>query len=226
MTGAKRFFTLIPILAAIVWLGSAAVKEGLADDLVDDAGKEMGTWLASRSPPGRETMAWVGADLNRAALLSPKDPKAQELLGALKLRSLDRPEYIDQAVVHYRSALAFRPTSPYTWANIAQAEYHRGNTAKDFEFALQRAAALGPAEPEVQRTVVNYGLAVWDEVTPSTRNAIAQMIREGGRRNALEMLQFGERRGRLGLVCSHLADSPRRADSTWHQLCPSTEATS
>jgi hypothetical protein len=88
------------------------------------------------------------------------------------------------------------------------------------------AVKLAPYEPEVQRDVVNYGLAVVDEVKPETRAAIERALAVGMKRNAPEMLQISARRGRLGAACRHLDGVPRPAASKWTQLCQSMEATS
>jgi hypothetical protein len=226
VTNAVRFVVTVPAAAVLVWCAAIATQQGRTDDILDDAGKEMGTWLASRSQPGEQTMGWVQEDLERAVKLQPSDPKSQELLGALKARRIERQEFLSESVVHFTNSLATRPTSPYTWANLAEVNYRMGKTTQEFENALRRASALGPAEPEVQRTVANLGLAVWNEVQPSTRAAIDRMVTEGIKRNPLEMLQIGERRGRLDVVCGHLKGAMRRPDSKWAQLCPSTEAIS
>jgi hypothetical protein len=226
LTSTVRFLVTVPAVAALVWCVAIATQQGRTDDILDDAGKEMGTWLASRSQPGEQTMGWVQEDLERAVKLQPQDPKSQELLGALKARRTEQQEFLRESVVHFTNSLATRPTSPYTWANLAEVKYRIGTTTQEFENALRRASELGPAEPEVQRVVADLGLAVWNEVQPSTRIAIERMVTEGIKRNPLEMLQIGERRGRLDVVCGHLKGATRRPDSKWVQVCPSTEATS
>ena len=63
-------------------------------------------------------------------------------------------EYLMEADVHFTTALGLRPTSPYTWSNLAAVRYRLGDTGPAFERALANAAAMGPQEPEVQRNVV------------------------------------------------------------------------
>ena len=119
-----------------------------------------------------------------------------------------------------------RPGSGYTWANLAAVKYRLGETDGVFETALVNAVKLAPYEPEVQRDVVNYGLAVMDEVKPETRAAIERALGAGMKRNAPEILQISARRGKLGAACRHLDGVPRPAASKWTQLCESMEATS
>jgi predicted Zn-dependent protease len=129
-----------------------------------------------------------------------------------------------QAVAAFTRALQHRPTWPYSWAGLVDALYRKGDTGQAFEAALQRTSQTGPWEPEVQRTVADYGLAVWNDVSPSTRSEIERMVANGMVRNAAEMLQISLRRGRLGVACAHLG-LPSRTDPKWIKLCQSTEAT-
>ncbi len=140
----------------------------------------MATWAASGAEPGAQTVAWIAADLERAREAAPGDPNIEEMLGALATRRIDRPEFLDEALVHLRRAVELRPTSPYTLAAIVEALYRKGDTGRMFEAALRHAAQLGPAEPEVQRTVADFGLAVWDAAGPDTRRAVED---DGYRRN-------------------------------------------
>ncbi|MGZ5572807.1 MAG: hypothetical protein ACXWF6_16920 [Usitatibacter sp.] len=224
MRHALRWAIAVPAAAGLGLLCVFVAQEGRSDAIAYNASVEMGTWSASHAQPGEQTWSWVRDDLNLAAKLDPKDPVVQDLLGALHASRHDRPEYISQAVVYFRNALEMRPTSPYTWANLAEAKYRLGDTGKEFEVALVRAAELGPSEPEVQRIVADFGLAVWDEAKPETRLVIDRMVAAGLRRNPPEMLQISGRRGRLQIACRHAASVPGSSQSKWSQLCLSTEA--
>ena len=214
-----RILVAAPAVAALLWLASVSFRTGEAAASVYDAEKEMGTWAASGAPPGPQTLSWVTADLERAQSVTPDDPEIEELLGELSGRRIDRPDFRDEALAHFSRAVALRPTSPYTWAAIADARYRKGDTGSAFETALRRAAELGPAEPEVQRTVVDLGLATWDEVGPATREAVERTVTGAMKRDAPEVLQIAGRRGRLAVACRHLADAPRRADAEGLKTC-------
>ena len=108
----------------------------------------------------------------------------------------------------------------------AAVDYRAGQTGTQFEHALTKAARLGPSEPAVQRIVADYGLAVWDEVGPGTREAVQAVVANGMRRNPKEMLQIAGRRGRLAVACRHIADAPPRGDRGWSKLCGSRETPS
>lgn len=215
-----------PVAALLAWLCIEAMRAGSAGAIVYDAATEMATWEASGAPPGAQTIAWVTADLERAQRMTPGDPQIDEMLGELARRRIDRADAIDDALAHFSRAVELRPASPYTWAAIVEARYHKGDIGPAFEAAVRRAADLGPSEPEVQRTVVDFGLATWDEIGPSTRQSIERMVTGAMRRDPGEILQIAERRGRLAVACRHLPDAPRRADSEWLITCRSREATS
>ena len=216
---AARLLVVAPAVAVLGWLAVESVRGGEAGSAVYGAAKEMDTWVASGAPPDPQTVSWVVADLERAQGATPDDPEIEELLGALAVHRTGRPGYLEKALAHFSRAVALRPTSPYTWAAIADARYRQGQTGSAFETALRHAAELGPAEPEVQRTVVDLGLATWDEVAPTTRTAVEKTISGAMQRDAGEVLQIAERRGRLAVACRHLSDAPRRVDPRWLSTC-------
>jgi cytochrome c-type biogenesis protein CcmH/NrfG len=221
-----RLLVVAPVVAALGWLAAESLRVGEAGSVVYDAGREMAAWAASGAPPDPRAVSRVAAELERAQAATPGDPEIEELLGELSVRRIDHPGFLDEAIAHLSRAIALRPTSPYTWAAIADARYRRGDTGPAFEAALRRAAELGPAEPEVQRTVVDLGLAVWQEEAPATRAAVEETIAGAMKRDAGEVLQIAERRGRLAVACRYIADAPRRVGSEELATCGRREATS
>ena len=224
-----RFALVIPAVAAIGWIGAMTVNAGIAGNYAFEVGQQIESAASRPSASMDQALELFHDRMLRAHELTPGDPAVRELLGILDVRRAvvhGSQEYLDEANVHFVEAIAARPTSPYTWTNFATARYAVGDTGPNFEFALQRAAELGPFEPEVQRDVALYGLAVWNEVAPATRRAIDSMVANGMRRDPARMMQIAERRGRLDVACSHLAGAPRQTDSKWVQRCNSMEATS
>ena len=160
-----------------------------------------------------------GRICERAERLRLRIPQPPELLGVLHLRRAGRAEYAELALEHFARALELRPSSPYTWANVAEARYRLGMTQAPFERILVVTQRLGPSEPETQRLVADLGLAMWDEIRPETQGAVAAAIGAGMRRNPLEMLQISERRGRLALACTHVPGDKRLRETKWVQVC-------
>jgi predicted Zn-dependent protease len=221
MQGAARIVVAVPMLLALAWLAFSADRLGTSESTVYRVAREMMTW---RTQPGRETVVWMKSDLDEALSRDRKNPSLQEMLGRLSLAGSREDPAADDAIRHFTNALQQRPTSPFTWASLAEALYRKGDTGPRFEHALQRAAETGPWEPEVQQTVADYGLAVWEDVSPSTRSAIERLVANGMVRNAPEILQISARRGRLGVACAHLGRS-KHTDPKWGQLCQSTGST-
>jgi len=215
----------LPLLAVLAFATSAAMSSFSADRLARGASLEMGTWLASGATPSTGGWESVRSDLVAASERLEDDPATHELLGILYAMRRGNAEYRQAADVHFKRALALRPSSPYTWANLAEVEYERGAPNRDIELAMGNAAWLGPGEPEVQRIVTDYGLALWDELPGDSRATVDRMLSAGLRRNPLEILRISERRGRLALACRHVVGIPSAPDQKWYQLCQSTEAT-
>lgn len=225
MDRGARIAMVVPATAALIGLSVLAYTMGNAETIAYGASREIDTWSATRSQPGIDTWMRVRADLHRAQRLSSGDPTVQELLGVLHARRASPQAFFEVALEHFVRALELRPTSPYTWANIAEARYQLGRTDSRFQELLVRAATLGPAEPEVQRTVADLGLAFWDEVSPVTRAAVERAIASGMRRNPVEMLQISQRRGRLEPACRHVEGNQRITDPKWVNLCESRRTT-
>lgn len=225
MAPAARLAIALAALAAAAGLCLGAIRDGIAGTAVYAAAREMSTWSASGNEPGEATVSWLAADLERAGRATPDDANIEELLASLSLRRIDRPQFLDEALAHYQRAVQLRPSSPYSWAGIAAVDYRKGDTGRAFQAALRHAAELGPAEPEVQRIVIDYGLAVWDEATPQTRAAIEKTITGAMKHDPWETLRLAERRGRLAVACRYAGDATRVVEPGWQRLCASREDT-
>lgn len=220
MRAIHRLLLVAPLLAGGAWAGVSAVQAAMAEDLLFDSSRELAAWEAGRLAPSDATRSSVLARLETAEDLYPSDPNAHELIGLVRLKGGHEADLVDAASRFSRS-LELRPVSPYTWANLAATKYRQGDTKAVFETALVNAVALGAAEPQVQRTVAFYGLAVLDEVAPRTREAIDRIVANGARRDPAEMLQIAQRRGRLDIACRHVAGARRQPDAKWSQICRS-----
>ena len=222
MRRAIRLVAIAPLLAGLGWTSAVAIELGTAGEVAFTVGNRIAALRASdASTP--DTWETAHAQLLAAQPRASADPAIHDILGVIDMRR-GTPEYLDEAAVHFARALELRPTSAYTWANLAAVRYRQGRTGGEFQTAIVRAAWLGPQEPEVQRQMAHYGLAVWDELEPNARRAVDAMVAAGLKRKPLEMLQIAERRGRLAVACAHLGGLPRPTDPKWFQLCPSMEA--
>jgi hypothetical protein len=214
---ARRFVAGASVLAAF-GLSVDATRLSLADEIVIDANAILeGAWR--RAPPDFD--AWLGVrnDLVRAERLAPRNPAVLESLGVIHARRAADPAFLTYARDYFLRSRELRPTSPYTWANYAEAKYLLGETGPDFERALLGAARLGPWEPEVQRLVADLGLAMYKDFGPAARREITVTVASGMRRNPAEMLSIAERRGRLDLACPHLAADTVVTEARWKAAC-------
>ncbi len=175
---------------------------------------------------------WSRAETSRADVVStlrlaehevPYDPAPHELQAVVAVRRGGVDADARAAIEQAKLAAQLRPSSPYTWSTLVALEYRLGGTGPVFEAALRNAAELGPSEPEVERDVVDYGLAVWNEVAPDTHRAVEIVVTRAMERDPGGTLRLAAKRGRLAVACRHL---PSREDKQWLGICQSTEATS
>lgn len=136
---------------------------------------------------------------------APADPAYHEARGIALARNTPDDAQLRQASEELLVAARLRPTSPYTWAALAQVKYRAGNLDDRFEKALRNAVLFGPQEPEVQRLVADLGLAAWPQLGASSRRAVESAIDAGLNRQAAAILQIAERRGRLEIACRRAA---------------------
>jgi hypothetical protein len=224
MGSAPRVFAVVVAVAALSWMGFEAIRLGVVGTAAGNGARELGRPGGLAGMPVAD--AWWLADLRRAAADMPKDSMLHELLALAIVRGGPEVGELSEAERQLKAAIETRAGSPYAWASLVEVKYRIGDTGAAFEKALVNASSLGPHEPEVQRVVADYGLAVMDEVGAATRAAIERTVAAGMKRNAPEILQIAARRGRLGVACRHFDGVPRPADPKWSKLCQSMEATS
>ena len=206
------------VLAAI-GLSVEAVRLAQSESIVAESNVALESPAWRKSLPSLDAWLQVRNALIEADRLAPGSPAVYESLGVLHARRSSSREFLIYARDYFARSLEMRPTSPYTWANYAESKYLLGETGPAFEQALVNAARLGPWEPEVQRLIVDLGLAVYGEVKPETRAAIASVVASGMRRNPLEILQISDKRGRLDIACMHVPNNRRVTDPQWTERC-------
>ena len=213
-----RWLIVLMVGAALGWACLHAYRAARAGgDLL--AGRQYARMGFGGSAPPAQAWAATRDRLNTALALEPDNPMAHELMGVLMAQRFDDLALLKEATSHYVRSLTLRPISPVTWANLTYARYQVGDTSRLFQVALENAARLGPSEPQSQRVVALYGLAVFDEVGLGTKRAIETMVAAGMRRDPAEMLSIAQRRGRLDVACRYLAETRRKVDPRWERLC-------
>ena len=202
------------VIGAVLLIGAVVfgVRSGIADLIIQDAiirQTEMSEHAARTGTLAdmREANAIRDALLH-SQRLEPGNPTTAEQLGSLyslNVRNVDAGTtpgaQREKALEQYSRAVVLRPTTPYSWANIAWTKYHLGQVDGDFYRALDNAIRLGPWEPEIQMVILDFGFALWDELPPDMRPKILAVARNGQRRQAENVLAIARKRGRLAEVC-------------------------
>ena len=219
MDNRSRLVVVVPAIAVLVFLSFWGVRWGLGDAYAYAATREIAKWQTTRTSPELEAWMWVKKSLARAEALSPSDPAVPELMGVLHLTRAERPEYSELSLEPFGRALELRPSSAYTWANVAEAWYRLGQLQPPFERILLTAHGLGPSEPETQRLLVEIGSAMWDDISPEAQRAVKVALGAAMRRNPLETLLIAERRGRLDLACPFVPGDTRLEQTKWVTIC-------
>ncbi len=94
---------------------------------------------------------------------------------------LDTPQYqqqqslMDQAIRHYRTACALRPTFPYTWVYFAMAKHARGHHDGEFLAAYDRAVQYGHTEADLHIALAQLTYSQWSRLGPQRQQTFANM---------------------------------------------------
>lgn len=170
----------------------------------------MRSWDSNRRPAPAAEWARARESLRAAHALDPRQPAYLEDLARLyeeRARGLPAGdalarEYLREALGLQRRALARRPGSPYTWANVAQLKARLAEADDEFERALRNAARLGPWEPDVQLALADASFSRWGSLSPDTREAMRANAGRALDRQDDRLFEIARRTGQLAFVCS------------------------
>lgn len=181
----------------------------MAGLFVQTAQFEVDRWLAPSTTPGLAEIGRVAKYFSDSLEYAPDNPWALEGAGALDLARMRASRIPRQAVAaardahtRFRRALVQRPTSPFLWADLALSKLYLDEVDAELLAALRHADELGPWEPTVQQTILFVGLAVWQDLDPGLRQALARTIERGALRNARKMFEIAKSYTRFDLVCA------------------------
>ena len=204
----------LAVIGACMLIGVCVLcaQRGLADLVVIDASARQLALQQEMARTGELATAGevrsVAESFLRAQSLEPGNPATAEQLAGLYTLNARNPEtggaigpQWAKGREQYASAVLMRPTSPYSWANLAWTKYYLGQVDAEFYHALDVAIRLGPWEPEVQFVVVDLGLALWEEMPAELQPKVLAMAENGQRRYAKQIVEIAQKRGRLAQVC-------------------------
>ncbi len=196
------------LLSVCVIGARAGIADVIAEDAIARQSALQGIAVKTGEPATALKVKAIREALLDAQRLDAGNPTLAEQLGelyALVVRGEGANQFAgaqyDKALEQYSRAVLLRPTSPYSWANLAWIKYQTGRVDAVFYRALENAARLGPWEPEVQFTVVDLGFATWDEMPTPLQPHIIELAKNTQRRHADKLASIAARRGRLAQVC-------------------------
>ena len=197
-------------LFTLAALCALALPRGLADLRAFEARMLSRAWDAARRQPTADELARAHDFLQEARELDPGQPNILEDIARLEeLRALSRksgdasaPEHLRQALALQRQAARLRPSSPYTWANIALLKSRLAEFDREFEGALRNAALLGPWEPDIQIKLADLGFRHWSVLAPETRTALESNAARALYRQDAQLFDLARRSGRLAVLCA------------------------
>jgi len=197
------------LIVALALLMFKAGNEGVSNLYAQSAHMEIERWSAPGFRLRGDEGARVAQYLAKSLKFSPSNPWPLEEMGALQLRGMGvvRDPQLALAAVrsanaHYRLALAQRPTSPFSWANLALTKLYLDEQDDELFRALERAEELGPWEPEVQQTVVFVGLTVWNRLNAAQQHAVMRAMQRGAQRNPGKIAEIVKTFNRIDLFCA------------------------
>ena len=168
-------------------LGVAALLQGFGALAGGGARVWMDEWEA-RGAAG-DARQWQSAvdRLSLARRLRPLDAESSADLGRLmEWRSWQERPGSDafrasraSAGAFYREAISRRPGWGYAWAHYAENLFVQGSTGPEFQRALDKAIALAPWEPGVQRKVAWMGMAAWGSLPAALQAAVRETVARG-----------------------------------------------
>lgn len=197
------------IIAALVPLAALAAAWGVADvfraraELIIDLHGDV-----IRTPPTKDRIARAleaYALANRLDGLRPDFIASLGDMHALSVAELpvwepEAKKHTRAALDYYREAISRRPSWPYTWANLAVVKFRLAELDHEFFSALERAAVLGPWEPQIQKTVADLGLAAWEVLPEETRAQVRANLERGIHRQGEAVVRLALRHRRTELV--------------------------
>jgi hypothetical protein len=212
MTAAMKTALGVLGIALLSILATVALRHGWADLRAFQARNFMNSLDTLAQAPGAAEWALAQARMERALALDPGEPAIAEDLGRLhEMRAraglpgdtgADSAAELGQALDYFNRSLARRPTSPYTWANIALVKARLGAVDAALFRAIANAALLGPWEPEVQVALAEVGFRHWGRLPKAAQETIHAAIGRGLKRQDGRLFDLALAFGRTDVMCS------------------------
>ena len=201
--------------AVLVYAAYASGTRGFADWRSMRWRHEIAAWAERRTVPPPERMQEAINSLIDTLALTPDDPNLIEHMGVFhNLRASASAIGSDawrlnlaQALIYFRKSADLRPTSSYTWANIALVKYRLGQIDAEFFAAMHHALDFGPWEPGVQLIVADAGIGAWDKLDGDLRGRVSEDLRRTAVRQADALARIATEHRRMDIICAASIDA-------------------
>ncbi|WP_040294852.1 hypothetical protein [Beggiatoa alba] len=187
-----------------------AGRLGVADVLTRQIRQEMQQWKQTPEHVNQVRWSFIYRKTQTLAELIPQSPDVLELQAQLyywQLRFIVADvqtlhEMVQtQALNHFLYAAQKRPSSAYTWSNIALLKYYLRQYDTQFFQALKNTALLGSWEPLMQRQVIEIGLINWYYLPPALQTVVVQTIEHGLQMPFNQVSQLIQQYRRHAVIC-------------------------
>ena len=215
-------------LVVLVLMGASiiAVRHAIADEVVANINGrlfELGRVQAQTGvAPDEATIQQLAADAKFALRLAPGNGQYWNALSRVHYTPRTSASGavvtdIDAAYVAAKAAVINQPSSGFAWAGLAfasdqlMAQNRLPGGQVMLAQALARAAAVGAAEPQVLRAVVDLGFANWDQLSVPSRQVVMQSVHHLALHHADDVVALAWRRGKLAEACLENRLAPQKA---------------
>jgi hypothetical protein len=205
--GAKAGQVALFIFLALT--AAQCVRLGVAGLFVQLGQFEVDGWTEPPRPPAKAEISRAANYFSHSLDYASDNPWALEGIAAMDLATMRASKIPREALAatkdaseRLRQALRQRPTSPFLWVNLALTKLYLNEIDGELLAALRHAEELGPWEQTIQQITLFVGLAVWQELDPELRQAIARTLQRGASRIPQKMFEIVKSYGRLDLVCA------------------------
>lgn len=155
----------------MLW-GVADVKAGVVE-------REVARWEEAGAVPEEVDLPKLLATAGEASALDPLNPEYTTLIGKIhEWQSVTRPVWSKEARQErveaarwYRRTLALNPSDSVAWVSLAQTRFLNQEIDDETFGALERAGVFGAWEEVTQIKAAWIGMALWDHLPPSLREA-------------------------------------------------------
>ncbi|MEH6825761.1 MAG: hypothetical protein V7629_17845 [Motiliproteus sp.] len=211
-----RVVIALLLLLIIGWALQAAARAGLSDLYAFQVSSYTQKWAAADDPSdaaitNKEWLEVSGA-IDRLLWLVPEHPDylqaAGIAYGLYANKGTVATERVDALLAlsadFYRQSLSSRPAWPYAWGNLVLLKAGQGQLDAEFYHALERAATLGPWEPEVQMALTEAGLAHWSALNAVAKGIVVATVSRGISRDLNTFQRLATSYQQLDTLCLYL----------------------